>query len=161
MSDGTAPLAGLRVLELSRILAGPWAGQLLADLGADVIKIESPQGDDTRRWGPPFVENADGSRDAAYFHAANRGKRSVVIDFSTSEGADEVRRLARREVDDDGPLAAIRRMEISCVAAAVRVLDERWAPAPCVVALRTLDLDDVGAEIRQKLTGPRARENPR
>ena len=94
MSDGTAPLAGLRVLELSRILAGPWAGQLLADLGADVIKIESPQGDDTRRWGPPFVENADGSRDAAYFHAANRGKRSVVIDFSTSEGADEVRRLA-------------------------------------------------------------------
>ncbi|MDJ0909490.1 MAG: CaiB/BaiF CoA-transferase family protein [Woeseiaceae bacterium] len=94
MSEGTAPLAGLRVLDLSRILAGPWAAQLLADLGADVIKIESPQGDDTRRWGPPFVENADGSRDAAYFHAANRGKRSVVIDFSTSEGADEVRRLA-------------------------------------------------------------------
>lgn len=97
MGDGaapTAPLAGLRVLELSRILAGPWAGQLLADLGADVIKIESPQGDDTRRWGPPFVDNPDGSRDAAYFHATNRGKRSVVIDFSTTEGADEVRRLA-------------------------------------------------------------------
>lgn len=89
-----SPLAGLRVLDLSRILAGPWAGQLLADLGADVIKIESPQGDDTRRWGPPFVENADGSRDAAYFHATNRGKRSVVIDFSTAEGADEIRRLA-------------------------------------------------------------------
>ncbi len=96
MSDKTtnAPLAGLRVVELSRILAGPWAGQLLADLGADVIKIESPQGDDTRRWGPPFVDNPDGSRDAAYFHATNRGKRSVVIDFSTVEGADEVRRLA-------------------------------------------------------------------
>ncbi len=89
-----APLAGLRVLELSRILAGPWAGQLLADLGADVIKIESPQGDDTRRWGPPFVDNPDGGRDAAYFHATNRGKRSVVIDFSTDEGSDEVRRLA-------------------------------------------------------------------
>ena len=89
-----APLAGLRVLELSRILAGPWAGQLLADLGADVIKVESPQGDDTRRWGPPFVDNPDGSRDAAYFHATNRGKRSVVIDFSTAEGAGEVRGLA-------------------------------------------------------------------
>ncbi len=94
MSRDDAPLAGLRVLDMSRILAGPWAGQLLADLGADVIKIESPEGDDTRRWGPPFVENADGSRDAAYFHATNRGKRSVVIDFSTSEGADEVWRLA-------------------------------------------------------------------
>ena len=92
--SSTSPLAGLRVLDLSRILAGPWASQLLADLGADVIKIESPQGDDTRRWGPPFVENADGSQDAAYFHATNRGKRSVVIDFSTDEGADEVRRLA-------------------------------------------------------------------
>ncbi len=94
MSQDAAPLAGLRVLDLSRILAGPWAGQLLADLGADVIKVESPDGDDTRRWGPPFVENADGSRDAAYFHATNRGKRSVVIDFSTTEGADNVRRLA-------------------------------------------------------------------
>ncbi len=96
MSDTTAnaPLAGLRVLELSRILAGPWAGQLFADLGAEVIKIESPQGDDTRRWGPPFVDNPDGGRDAAYFHATNRGKRSVIIDFSTAEGADEIRRLA-------------------------------------------------------------------
>ena len=90
-----APLSGLRVLELSRILAGPWAGQLLADLGADVIKVESAQGDDTRRWGPPFVDNPDGSSDAAYFHATNRGKRSVVIDFSTADGADELRRLAR------------------------------------------------------------------
>jgi len=90
-----APLEGLRVIELARILAGPWAGQVLADLGADVIKVESPQGDDTRKWGPPFIENADGSRDAAYFHAANRGKTSRIIDFTTAEGQAEVRRLVR------------------------------------------------------------------
>ena len=89
-----APLAGIRVLELARILAGPWAGQVLADLGADVIKVESPQGDDTRRWGPPFVENPDGSRDAAYFHSTNRGKRSMAVDFSTAAGAERVRALA-------------------------------------------------------------------
>ncbi|MEO0062467.1 MAG: hypothetical protein RLZZ08_1027 [Pseudomonadota bacterium] len=82
----TAPLSGIRVIELARILAGPWAGQVLADLGADVTKVESPDGDDTRRWGPPFVANADGTQDAAYFHAANRGKRSVVADFTTAEG---------------------------------------------------------------------------
>lgn len=88
------PLRGTRVLELSRVLAGPWAGQVFADLGADVIKVESPSGDDTRQWGPPFIENVDGTKDAAYFHAANRGKRATVIDFSTPEGADKVRRLA-------------------------------------------------------------------
>lgn len=71
------PLAGLRVLELARVLAGPWIGQTLADLGADVIKVESPQGDETRGWGPPFAE--DGA--AAYFHACNRGKRSIALDF--------------------------------------------------------------------------------
>ena len=87
------PLSGLKVIELARILAGPWAGQILSDLGAEVIKVESPSGDDTRSWGPPFVENADGSRDAAYFHAANRGKSSVPIDFTTAEGQAEVRRL--------------------------------------------------------------------
>ena len=75
------PLHGLKVVELARILAGPWAGQVLADLGAEVVKVESPGGDDTRGWGPPFVENADGTRDAAYFHAANRGKSSIVADF--------------------------------------------------------------------------------
>ena len=87
-----APLAGLKVVELARILAGPWAGQTLADLGADVIKVEAPEGDDTRRWGPPFVERT-GDRSAAYFHAANRGKRSVVADFRTEEGQALVRRL--------------------------------------------------------------------
>jgi crotonobetainyl-CoA:carnitine CoA-transferase CaiB-like acyl-CoA transferase len=89
----TAPLAGTRVLELARILAGPWAGQVLADLGADVIKIESPEGDETRRWGPPFVRYADGSQDAAYFHSCNRGKRSVVADLRTAEGRSRVRQL--------------------------------------------------------------------
>lgn len=79
------PLEGLKVIELARILAGPWAGQLLADLGAEVIKVEAPEGDDTRRWGPPFIE-CDGQRDAAYFHGCNRGKRSVVIDFRTEDG---------------------------------------------------------------------------
>ena len=88
-----APLAGIRVLELARILAGPWAGQTLADLGADVIKVESPEGDETRRWGPPFVRYADGSQDAAYFHSCNRGKRSVVADFRTEEGRAKVRHL--------------------------------------------------------------------
>ena len=80
------PLYGLRVVELAPILAGPWIGQTLADLGAEVIKIESPRGDDTRHWGPPFIDRSDGKdgrqRAAAYFHAANRGKTSVTCDFS-------------------------------------------------------------------------------
>lgn len=88
------PLKGIRVIELARILAGPWAGQMLADLGADVIKVESQQGDDTRKWGPPFVEGKDGENlSAAYYHSCNRGKRSIVLDFSTPEGAETVRRL--------------------------------------------------------------------
>ncbi|MCA3510414.1 MAG: CoA transferase [Rhodobacter sp.] len=87
-----APLAGLRVIELARILAGPWAGQTLSDLGADVIKVEAPEGDDTRRWGPPFIDR-EGDRSAAYFHAANRGKKSVTADFRTPEGQETVRRL--------------------------------------------------------------------
>ncbi|MGB3165564.1 MAG: CaiB/BaiF CoA-transferase family protein [Alteraurantiacibacter sp.] len=92
-SDSNAPLAGIRVVELARILAGPWAGQVLADLGAEVIKVESPNGDDTRSWGPPFVERADGSRDAAYFHAANRGKESVVADFTDTDDLARVKAL--------------------------------------------------------------------
>ncbi len=86
------PLAGVKVVELARILAGPWAGQILADLGADVIKVEAPEGDDTRRWGPPFLEHA-GETSAAYFHATNRGKRSVTADFRTPEGQAFVRKL--------------------------------------------------------------------
>jgi crotonobetainyl-CoA:carnitine CoA-transferase CaiB-like acyl-CoA transferase len=89
------PLQGLKVLELARILAGPWAGQTLADLGADVVKVEGPGGDDTRGWGPPFVPaTAGGDLSAAYFHACNRGKRSVSADFTTPEGRALVERLA-------------------------------------------------------------------
>jgi len=90
------PLEGLRVLELARILAGPWVGQLLADLGADVVKVERPgSGDDTRGWGPPFVEGVDGENlSAAYFHACNRGKRSIAVDFETEDGQAVIRRLA-------------------------------------------------------------------
>jgi crotonobetainyl-CoA:carnitine CoA-transferase CaiB-like acyl-CoA transferase len=88
------PLTGVRVLDLSRVLAGPWATQLLADLGADVIKVEKPgAGDDTRHWGPPWLEH-EGEKVAAYFLAANRGKRSVAIDFARPEGAALVRRMA-------------------------------------------------------------------
>lgn len=86
------PLSGLKVIELSRILAGPWAGQTLADLGAEVIKVEAPSGDDTRQWGPPFIDHKD-ERAAAYFHSCNRGKKSVVIDFRTSEGQAQLRGL--------------------------------------------------------------------
>ena len=90
-TDMDKPLAGIRVVELARILAGPWAGQLLADLGAEVIKVERPgAGDDTRHWGPPFAE--DGS--AAYFHACNRGKKSVAIDLESAAGQEQVRALA-------------------------------------------------------------------
>jgi crotonobetainyl-CoA:carnitine CoA-transferase CaiB-like acyl-CoA transferase len=87
------PLSGLKVIELARVLAGPWAGQLLGDLGADVIKVESPGGDETRGWGPPNIDNGDGTKDAAYFHATNRGKRSIAVDFTKPEGQAIVRRL--------------------------------------------------------------------
>jgi crotonobetainyl-CoA:carnitine CoA-transferase CaiB-like acyl-CoA transferase len=86
------PLSGLKVVELARILAGPWAGQLLADMGAEVIKVEASEGDDTRRWGPPFIEH-NGESSAAYFHSCNRGKKSVVIDFRTDDGKAALRRL--------------------------------------------------------------------
>ena len=89
------PLAGIKVVELARILAGPWCGQLLADLGAEVVKVERPgEGDDTRHWGPPFLHDADGhDRDAAYFHACNRGKTARAIDIASPEGQNEVRAL--------------------------------------------------------------------
>ncbi|UWQ50268.1 CaiB/BaiF CoA transferase family protein [Leisingera caerulea] len=88
------PLAGLKVVELARILAGPWIGQSLADLGAEVVKVESPEGDDTRKWGPPFIER-DGDRTAAYYYAANRGKGCVTADFRTEEGKQRVIELIK------------------------------------------------------------------
>ena len=87
------PLAGLKVVELARVLAGPWAGQVFADLGASVVKVESLAGDDTRQWGPPSIDNHDGTRDAAYFHSTNRGKRSIAVDLSRPEGQTIVRKL--------------------------------------------------------------------
>ncbi|RZF26705.1 CoA transferase [Paraburkholderia sp. UYCP14C] len=92
-------LAGVRVLDLSRVLAGPWAGQLLADLGADVVKVERPgAGDDTRAWGPPWLNDADGhsTGESAYYLSANRNKRSVTIDIGSADGQSLVRRLARK-----------------------------------------------------------------
>ena len=88
----TAPLAGLKVVELARVLAGPWAGQTLSDLGCEVIKVESPAGDDTRQWGPPFVTR-DEDVTASYFHSTNRGKASVTVDFRTEEGQTQVKEL--------------------------------------------------------------------
>ena len=86
------PLEGVKVIELARILAGPWAGQTLSDLGAEVVKVESIEGDDTRRWGPPFVENGDDTS-ASYFHSCNRGKKSICVDFKTKEGQDIIKKL--------------------------------------------------------------------
>ena len=96
-SDPSA-LAGVKVLDLSRILAGPSATQMLADLGADVVKVESPNGgDDTRGWGPPFIEDDNGVRsEAAYFACCNRNKRSITLDFTTEEGAQSARELASK-----------------------------------------------------------------
>jgi crotonobetainyl-CoA:carnitine CoA-transferase CaiB-like acyl-CoA transferase len=101
MDDATPPhpsaLAGVRVLDLSRVLAGPWATQILGDFGAEVIKVERPgAGDDTRSWGPPFAACKQGRADAAYFLAANRNKKSVAIDFAKPEGAELVRALAKQ-----------------------------------------------------------------
>ncbi|UIL28558.1 CoA transferase [Rhizobium leguminosarum] len=87
-----SPLEGVRVVELARILAGPWAGQTLADLGATVIKVESPEGDDTRRWGPPFIRDGDDVA-AAYFHSCNRGKLSITADFNSAEDVEKLRAL--------------------------------------------------------------------
>ena len=94
----TSALTGIRVVDLSRVLAGPWSTQNLADLGADVIKIERPGvGDDTRHWGPPFVDRVDADgRDAAYFFCANRNKRSLTLDFTLPEGQEALIALIRQ-----------------------------------------------------------------
>ena len=100
------PLEHLTVLDLSRVLAGPWCTQLFADLGATVIKIEKPgSGDDTRAWGPPYLKDAHGNDDtseAAYYLACNRGKLSVAIDFTKPAGRDLVREATQHDGDEDG-----------------------------------------------------------
>ena len=95
LGKSAGALSHLRVLDMSRVLAGPWCGQILADLGAEVIKIERPGvGDDTRSWGPPYLKDRDGrdTRESAYFLGANRGKKSVTLDISTPEGQQVARR---------------------------------------------------------------------
>ena len=120
-----APLAGIRVLDLSRVLAGPWCTQLLADLGAEVVKIERPgAGDDTRHWGPPWHEH-EGRRVAAYFLSANRGKKSAAIDFARAEGADLIRRLAKQSdvVVENFKVGGLERFGLG--ASSLRSLDPR------------------------------------
>ena len=97
MTAKPAALDGIKVLDLSRVLAGPWCTQILADLGADVVKIERPGvGDDTRTWGPPFIKDADGNDtdQASYFTACNRNKRSVTVDMATAEGQALLKQMA-------------------------------------------------------------------
>src|SRR5207247_9906634 len=97
MSSKTGPLSHVKVLDLSRMLAAPWAGEILADLGAEVIKVERPgAGDDTRSWGPPFLKDASGrdTKEAGYYLAVNRGKRSITVSLDRPEGQKIVRELA-------------------------------------------------------------------
>lgn len=109
------PLEGLKVVERARVLAGPWAGQALADLGAEVLKVESPAADDTRAWSPPFIER-DGDRTAAYFYATNRGKSFVVADFAPPEG----RAMVRGQKVDlallDSAVALLANQAMNCLA---------------------------------------------
>ena len=93
VTSTNTPLHGLKVVELARVLAGPWVGQTLADLGADVIKVESPEGDGTREWGPPYITREDGTEESAYYHSCNRGKRGVVADFRNADDVAFVKRL--------------------------------------------------------------------
>ena len=90
------PLEGIKVVELARVLAGPWVGQVLSDLGAEVIKIESPEGDETRKWGPPFVQGESGDLDSAYFQSCNRGKRSIVLDLKNEEDLNVAIKLIKK-----------------------------------------------------------------
>ena len=133
------PLAHLTVVDLSRVLAGPWCTQLLADLGAEVIKIEKPGGgDDTRRWGPPFLKDASGrdTTEAAYYLGCNRGKQSVAVDFTSTDGGRIVRDLCRagrhRRREFQGRRAGPLRPRLRCVvrdqSAAGLLLDHRIRP---------------------------------
>ena len=148
-------LSHIRVLDLSRVLAGPWCAQTLADLGADVIKIERPEaGDDTRDWGPPYLHDADGhdTHEAAYYLAANRNKRSVTVDIATPEGQRIVRELAAQsdvvlENFKVGPLQKYGLDYASLQAREARprlLLDHRLRPDRAVRAARRLRLHHPG-----------------
>ena len=140
MDDHPLPLSGCRVLDLSRVLAGPLATQILGDLGADVIKIERPgQGDDTRHWGPPFV-----GEDAAYFLSLNKNKRSVTVDLKSAEGAEAIRRLAA------GSDVVIENFRPGLMAQLGLALDDlrRSSPALITCSLTAFDEDVPGAAHR-------------
>ena len=121
-------LSAVRVLDLSRVLAGPWSSQLLADLGADVIKVERPgTGDDTRAWGPPWLSNAHGkpTGESAYYLSANRNKRSVTIDIAQADGQDLIRRLAGKAdiLPENHKVGGISRYGLDC--ASVKAINPR------------------------------------
>ena len=149
-----APLHGLRVLELARILAGPWTGQVLADLGADVVKVERPgSGDDTRGWGPPFVAaRAAAIFPSSYFHACNRGKRSVTADLETEEGRALVKRLASHAdvVIENFKVGGLQRYGLDHASLRSRksaprlLLDHRLRPGRPLCAARRLRLHRAG-----------------
>ena len=141
------PLAGLRVLDLSRVLAGPWATQILADFGAQVIKVEKPgEGDDTRGWGPPFITNPDGSKgDAAYFLSTNRGKWSVEIDMASVEGQKLIRELAAKSdiVMENFKVGGLKKYGLDYIAQRDRELQ---AADPIGYALRKKMGEDITGE---------------
>ena len=166
------PLAGVRVLELARILAGPWAGQVLADLGADVIKVErSKTGDDTRAWGPPFIEAKDGGQlDAAYFHSTNRGKRSIEADFESEDGRanrQEARRaLGRADREFQGRRACQVRPRLqepgAGMSAADLLLGDRLRPGRTLCDARRLRPDGAGhRRVHEPHRHRRRRADPR
>ena len=149
------PLSHIRVLDLSRIMAGPWAGQVLADLGADVIKVERPGvGDDTRAWGPPFLKDASGkpTGEAGYYLSVNRGKRSITLELDKPEGQEVVRALAARSdiVLENFKVGTLKRFGLdyeSLKAVNPRhhlLLDHRLRPDRAEARRRRLRLHDPG-----------------
>ncbi len=128
MSTVAKPLAGIKVLDISRVLAGPWCGQMLADMGAEVIKVERPQsGDDTRHWGPPWLS---GSNESAYYLCANRGKRSVTVDMAKPEGQALIKQLAAQSdvVLENFKVGGLKKYGLDY--ASLKALNPAWSTAP-------------------------------
>jgi len=139
MHRSTGPLSHVKVLDLSRILAAPWASQTLADLGADVIKVERPgSGDDTRAWGPPFLKDGRGedTEEAGYYLAVNRGKRSITVGLDTPEGQRVVRELAMRAdiLLENYKVGTLARYGLD--EASLRALNPRLPPADLLLGHR-------------------------